>query len=188
MKLDPRIMFYLKHQQAIDEWAALRKLTVKKVDEFFFSIFDDLKVKNINFPGNPSFNLEKDRMYPIGRLWRPSWESVDEFKIKNKLKVHISFQWAKRKSSFNMLYGGVESINSCPASIILRTRLHDLASAENFNEDQWWVASRYLEHSRSDYYMNLDTYKEELFREIARIWEMFYPLIDNLAEELKRKR
>lgn len=188
MKLDPRIEFYMKHQEQIDEWAKLRDLACREADKFFISLFHALETAKPQFPGVPEFEANFDSHWPAASLWRPGWEEVDEGKVANWIGVCIHFEWVKSKSLFDGLYGGVRCHRDNPGATVLRSSLKEHLASGGFKENKWWAGYRTIMEPKEDYFLDLDGFRSDLINEMESVWRTFYPLIDEVVKKLKRKR
>lgn len=190
MKLSPRVEFYLKHQQQIDEWANLQKIAFAEADKFFESVFDDLDEVCASFPGQPRFEKFLDGSWPSAHLWKASWEDAEEGKIENWLGVSVSFQWHRSRSLFDGLFGGVNNLRDQPGSATLRAAV-DAGLPEGrdrYRENKWWACHRHIEPTSPAYYEDLDSWKAEILREIETVWRHFHPVVDRVVAELCAKR
>jgi len=188
MKLDPRLEFYLKHHQQIEEWANLQKLVYDEADKFFLSVIDDLEAAAAMFPGEPKFEKSPTDSHPVASLWRPHWEEVWNKEGEPEDWFTIAFQWKRAVAMFDGMWGGVNCKNTFRSSPFVSAAIQEAAIKGGFKEKKQWPAKRYFHPSREDFYANLDTYKAELLREMEQIWQTFYPIIDDVVEKLIAKR
>ena len=182
---DERVAFYLRHQQRIEEWAALAGDTAKVAHGFMCSLADDLDqlakelgstvivAKDMDNPSYPSFLLAVPEWYVtpsmdelrvgVGIVWHRT--SGLGFTIPEKC-AHTGV-WANRD-----LDGGLKLSRELKAAFgdagLLRE--HELKSYV------WWPAYRW-EIATGDFWKDLSPYRKQILDSIRFFWRDFTPII-----------
>ena len=188
---DPRVLFYLKHQTLIEEWAAVRKDVAGAAHEFYWSIGQRLEERASSLgPDVLAFPIP-NASWPLVGYHRFGWPlNADDQPV-----VGVFLQWKQGTTTFT---DGSRSVGlridmNDPSGIGLReaitARIKDGQANAGFpHRANWWPAySDITTPSHADYWENLNPYSESIVELIESAWNEFSPAVDiavSTAQEL----
>ena len=183
MKLDPPLVFFLKHRERIEGWYALGDAVPDAAHNFFCSLADPLRKLAPALPGPPRVLSFPKHRWPRHLLLRPSWQ-VDG---RGWPRVAVSIEWDRKKAAFDTAYSGVWLQQDHPAAERLRLRLEEallpvLEAGEFQAKASPWPAWRYEAPSREDFWEDLDGFRDELLERLGALWTEAAPLVDKALE------
>lgn len=182
---DDRVLFYLKHQQRIDEWAALAKEASDAAHRFLCSCSDDIAALAADFGSDVRTLVLLDDGYPKIFLYRANWGPGSG---SNKYpRVGIGLEWFRSNVSFSgrgkTAYSGVWVHYQMDGGAALQGTLsrifrdsglpreHKLESSRS-----WWPTYRY-EQAQRDFWTDLMPYRVQLVDSVRFFWKTFAPLV-----------
>lgn len=180
---DPRIEFYLQHQEVIEEWTGLRRDVRHAANDFFSSLVDDLEEVAAEMEGGVDVVFE-DPSYPYVGLCRSSWQGEE------KARVAVVFEWQRSSTTFTdgwRMLGvrvamGEEGGKDLTAEV--RHALEPIRKAAGFpnSNNSYWPAWRHAAAAQGDdYWKDLTPYREALVDEIKECWDAFERAIDEIV-------
>src|SRR5688572_24513039 len=141
MKLDPTIAFFLKHEQQINEWVALKEKARHEAHEFFKSLAPNVVALASTLQARAHLDLEG----PFRKLFliRDPWLGVA-----GKPRAAIGLEWQASKASFREAWTGIWVDEKQKGGRELRTVLEAESRAMrvtgNWKKPQnWWPLWRY---------------------------------------------
>ena len=173
---DQKIRFYLEHQEQIDEWHRLRDGVHSIADEFFASVWPDLKGLCETAGGRPIV-CRQDRASSQISLYRDEW--LDD----GRPVALVCFEWvAGKRPDFHSSYVGILA-STREAEARLKAQLEKqhleplFASART---DRLWPAYEEI-HPEGNYWDDLEGFRAQIVGKITRWWEHSWELIDLAA-------
>lgn len=183
MKLDPPLVFFLKHRERIEGWYALRREIPDAAHAFLCSLAEPLQELAPSLPGPPVVLTFPKHRWPKLFLVRPSWQ------VPNRAwpRAAVGMEWDGKKVSFDTAYSGVWLDHESAQVDRLRKPLLDaLASLRETGkfetQGSWWPAWRYEAPSREDFWEDLDGFRDELLERLGALWTEAAPLVDKALE------
>ena len=184
MKLDPRLVFYLKHRQQIDEWAELKKLLPEVVDEFFRSLSNPVREMAAAQDDAPddvyvSFEEHCPKIFLVRKTWSARRGSPP--------LLGIGLEWSRGNREFDASYTGIWVNQEMPEGVELRALLADAIKtapgAEDYKSSKWWAAWKYEQPFGDDFWDDLDDFQAQLVRAVEASWRLFSTVVDGVMEE-----
>lgn len=182
---DPRVVFYLRHQRLIDEWASVRSDAQDAAHRFFLSLDSDVAELAGRLEGvEPEV---RDATYSRVCLFRPEW-----FAPTGELLVLVGLEWRRSDATFvdgTRLLGvrvdaGVEAGRSLRP--LVGDRVRHLRTNAGFPEStSYWAAYRDAPTPDGDYWDDLSGLREKLVDSIRLAWESFSAPIDEAFRDWK---
>ncbi|WP_437618163.1 hypothetical protein [Sorangium sp. So ce1151] len=183
---DPRAVFYLRHQELIEEWAALGEPAAELAHAFLCSCADD--IAGLAAELSPDIQVYKDLEddWPKIFLILPEWLESREGELEPK--VGIGLEWHRsRHLNFTMspscAYTGVWTHYDRDDGKELSRRLRaafgeaDLIKQHKLaTTTAWWPAYRY-EHATGEYWNDLGPYRAQIVESLRFFWTVFEPHI-----------
>ncbi|HRI71394.1 MAG TPA: hypothetical protein PK156_44480 [Polyangium sp.] len=186
---DERVLFYLKHQQRIQEWAALAKEASEQAHQFLCSCADDLMTlaRDLGRGVQTFVSIEDD--YPKLFLYRNAWWP-DKATTKHP-RVGIGLEWRRGNVSFTesgkSAYCGVwvhyqlDGAKALHESIGKAFKDAGLLKKHGFTSSTvWWPAYRY-EIAPPEFWNDLGPYRTQLIESIRFCWTTFEPVVNKLV-------
>jgi len=178
MKLDPRLVFYLKHRQQIDEWATLHKLLPTAVEEFFGSVAEPLRERLAGLEGEPILYVSPDEGAPKIFLAAPAWIP----KHKDRPLVAIGLEWGRGNLEFDGAYTGIWANLDEEGGQDLHNRITAAITAlgllEGFETIKWWPARKYEIPNESKFWEDMDSFRKDLLNAIIEAWNRYFQVVD----------
>lgn len=187
---DERIKFYLKHEDRIKEWAAIKKEVAEFAHRFYLSLRDDIDKAICQECLSPNWEAEscvwrdENPKSPFVGLRRKTWpDRAGEFSPK------IVMEWHKTRSEFSQrhLYCGAhigdveepEQFKLCVDSDVHP----DIPKKYKKGADPWWFRWRYLQPPDPNFWKGdgLVKYRKQLLCQLLEAWTDLAPLMDNAA-------
>lgn len=189
---DERIKFYLKHQERIEEWAALSKDVPGVAHRFLCSCQDDIEALAGELGPDVHIHAHLESDYPKLLLYRPAWHpqnSRHEASIPPRIGVGI--EWRRKDVTFaghqSSAYTGVwvdcrEGAGRQFSGEIARAlRQAGLPMEQRASWSKpWWVTDRW-EPARGEYWDGLSLYRQQLVDSVRDCWRAYEPTIDGLV-------
>jgi hypothetical protein len=181
MKIDQKVVFYLKHKKQIDEWGNLGKRVPPLAHKFFASLFPLLEDRAAALPGNPKVAHELESNYPKLKLYDPRWTNSE-----GQLLTFIGHEYYK-KTDFLNSYAGiwVDKVRDKSGLLhgLIKGRVADRVSQHDLQYGSWWVIYRYQKPSSDNYWEHLDEFGAHIVDSICQYWTVFHQdTTDALAE------
>ena len=177
-RLTPPVMFYLEHQDRIDEWAALRKVARGRAHTFFSRLAEPLDARRVDLPGAPFLHKSLAEGCPKLFLALPKWLSADG----ENLRTAIGLEWYKNDTDFRSSYSGawvdLRLDGSAELTTLVRQRLEPLVAGRSYKHSRWWPAHRTEPPTREDYWLDLEGFGTELVDRICDRWHLMYEAVD----------
>lgn len=179
MKLDPKVIFYLKHQNQIEEWIGLKARASTEADRFFRSLAPDVTqlTQSLGTDVKPFISL--DEAAPKLFLHRTRWlADGGEWP-----RIAIGLEWRISKADFRGSWAGVwvhkelDKGNPLHAAV-LKEMAKFPGSMDGFKSEPWWPVWRYEEPEDPEYWNNLMGYGHLLVKRIGEHWSRFEAIVE----------
>lgn len=171
---DPRVAFYLKHREQIEQWAAIAGDVPEIVDRFLRSTEGNFRELARRLNVHPW--LPRDESHPKYFLVERSWLASNS----EDARVAIGLEWRRRDVTFygNTPYVGVwvnlRREGSQQLYDTISDRIASMRHQKAFGYSKWWPALRHVEPESSDaYWEDLTDYGTKLIDEIQDTWWLF---------------
>lgn len=187
---DDRVAFYLKHQQRIDEWAALATDALALTHRFLCSCEGDVTAmaEQLGHDVRPFISLEEK--FPKLFLHRSSWLPAAD--SSEPPRVAIGIEWIPATVSFAVrektAYAGVWVRQEISGGPELHARLSEAFREAGLTGQSrlewsktWWPAYRW-EPARGDFWDDLRPYRTQLVESVRFFWETFEPTISTIVD------
>jgi hypothetical protein len=184
---DERILFYLRHQQRIDEWADLAKEAREMAHEFLRSCKPDVAALADQLGPDVQFFQSLEGAFPKLFLCRPAWFAD---KAGKSPRMGVGLEWCRSTVSFAVreksAYVGVWVDNQMSQGAALQgavsseIRKAGLLKRHVLEEAEWWPAYRY-EPAEQSLWKNLGAYRDQLLESIRFFWTTFEPIVRQLG-------
>ena len=178
---DPRVEFYLKHQNLIDEWAAVRSDARDEAHRFYLSLFDDLDALAQDLDSAKAGVTDDNwsRVY----LYREEWTQPDADPI-----AMVCLEWRHATFVDGNRVVGVRIDASHEAGKALRRRVGDQvrdmrANAGFGDRSSYYAASKTPPTPEGEYWTHLSAYRATLVELISDAWDAFAERIDRAFSE-----
>lgn len=181
MKLDPTQVFYLKHRDQIEEWVQIRKQLSNSANSFFASITQDIAALAPSLNGKPRVETETSKTYRYGLLFLPDWPGEDGDPL-----VAIGLQWCRKSAMFDRAYVGVWCEEDAENGSDLHRRIKGalgkagILEDEEWDQDKSWPAWKYVKPIASEYWSDLDSFRDQLLESVRSVWADCAPVLTNL--------
>ena len=181
---DPRLLFYLKHQELIDEWAAVKDDVRHAAIDFYESLADDLEEQAESIGGDVIV-VRKHGGYGYVGLANPAWVGEEE------ARVAIVLEWQRSSASFISGWRevGVRVEPSVQGyqelSEAIRGRVHSTRGAAGFpSSNKIWPAHAAAPGAADpEYWTDLGSFRHELVSQVRAAWDAFSTDIDGAVQE-----
>ena len=183
---DERVIFYLRNQARIEEWAAIRTEAAATIDVWLSELGQPIEAlgKEQEMGGNVDFlaDTNAETAWPLIKLGRPAWNAGQA-----GVDVAVALQWARGRTTLhgnNLPYVGVIAPQARPLGSALRASLDVRELRKNRKEltSIYWVAYHYVAPPPEFWTIAAqDSYREQLLRAVGETWLAYAPIIDRLA-------
>lgn len=179
---DERVLFYLRHQERIDEWAALAKEASEAAHQFLCSCQDDIVGLAREFGPDVRSFVSLDESYPKIFLYRSAW-LLD----RDSPRAAIGVAWQRSRLSFSghgkSAFSGVwvdyrgeggPKLHGAMGRAFKEAGLlkeHKLETQWN-----WWPAYRW-EPAQGEYWTDLSQYRAQIIDSVRFFWKTFEPIV-----------
>lgn len=189
---DPRLVFYLQHQQLIDEWASVKKDIKTEAHSFNLGLGPDLEKRTSDL-GSDVLVEVFDSSWSRVALYRDTWPVDGRHPI-----ISICFEWRKSSCAFTddpKAVGvsralGVWTDSSHHQSPALRTAtadlIRDLRSDAGFPRSStvWPAYQDVPSPAEPRYWEDLQPYADMLVGQLVAAWGAFAESIDQATSEV----
>jgi len=189
---DERIKFYLKHQERIEEWAALSKDVSGVAHRFLCSCQDDIEALAGELGPDVHIHAHLESDYPKLLLYRPAWHpqnSRHEASIPPRIGVGI--EWRHKDVTFvgheSSAYVGVWVDCGNEAGRHFRDKAVRVFREERLLTEprrnwatSWWPSYGWA-RAQGEYWDDLSLYRQQLVDCVRSYWQKFAPTIDRLV-------
>jgi hypothetical protein len=184
MKIDPRVAFYLKHQDQIEEWANLGKLIPDLAHEFFCSIEPEIRALAAEFAADFDFNLDDtpDHKRPGFRVWKPSWDTP------NLDGPCITLEWERAIADFQKARLGVDCGRNTPFAEPVRNGLAVFFRKGRYLCDTHWAGYRFVVPSHTDYALDLDGFRVEIVAQFRALYLDVEPILTEVTGAVTKSK
>jgi hypothetical protein len=179
---DEPILFYLRHQELIETWAAVRKDVQAAAHDFYLTLGDDLGDRASHFGDDVVVWSNEGSWSKVG-LYRPAWHGEDE------PVVQVCLEW-NRQATFSdgTKQAGVRVDWSSADGKAVRPHLEDthrgIRDTAGFDRSQnHWPALRPAPEPDGEYWDDLSSYRELLLDVVESAWAAFSDAIDRAVQE-----
>lgn len=172
---DPKLIFYFRNQQMIDEWAALASQIPEQCHAFLSSLVPDVEKLAKDLGAEPSINTGTD--YPKLFLSKPTWH-------RNGAKVAIGLEWVRRTVSFRdnrCTYVGVDQFHPDGPKLSADLQRGFSTLPVGYSSLNWWPARRFEGARYDNFWANLQPYRTSLLDSIAEVWKRFATTIEQVV-------
>ena len=181
---DPRIEFYLKYQDVIEEWAAIRRDVRHTAHDRYASLADELQDIAAELDGEVEVVFQ-DPGYPYVGLCRPAWQG------EQLPRVAVVFEWQQSTSTFTddqhmlgvrvaMGEGGGKELTTKVRHALELIRKD--AGFPNSNKSYWPAWRQGLTAEGTEYWKDLAPYRQALIDDIQVCWHAFEGTIDEVVK------
>lgn len=179
MRLDPKVVFYLRHREQIDEWLGLQEQAVAEADRFFKSLAPAFTGMAATLDGKPAAFVSLDERKPKLFLHLPHWR----VRGAEYPRVAIGLEWQSSKARFDQTWAGVWVGEASDTEGGIEHALDvALRSAPNlldgFQRDKGWPAWRYEAPPDAEYWNDLPAFGRLLVGSLANHWTRFSTIVD----------
>lgn len=184
---DDRVVFYLKHEKLIREWAAIEREAWAAVDAFLISLAEDIAALAHDLGVGVTFLADTESpSYPGMDVYRQSW--CDSAGIP---RVRIRLEWQRGRSSLTqhpLPYAGIKVNMDLAGSKELRQRILDPSSTERkaggYTANPWWAGYRYVPAATGEYWADLSGHRAVILTELRNVWDAFSAYADRAVAEV----
>ena len=181
MKLDPRIRFYLQHEQQILEWARMANEVIREANSFFSSLADSYQeiilALGIDAVTYTSLDEPYPKLFIIGQEWNESNEHPS---------LAFGIEWNKNNADFRKAYMGIWVNLETPRGRDLSNKIGESVKqtfgTRRYGISSWWPAQRSIQPSRQDYWDYLAELRQEIISSIQERWKDLNPIIERVLE------
>lgn len=182
---DERVLFYLRHQERIDEWAALAKDASELADQFLRSCERDISGVAAEFDADVRTFVSLNEPYPKLFLCRADWfPQTDDKEVP---RAGIGIEWQRSAVTFagrgKTAYVGTWVQFQMPGGAALQNSVsRAIREAGLVKEHQletariWWPAYRW-ETAKGEYWNDLSSYRSQLVDSLRFFWRTFEPIV-----------
>lgn len=180
---DPRVLFYLKHQALIEQWAAVRKDLVAIAHDFYVSIGQKLEERAPELGPDVRVFSMSDEAYPFVGYHRSGWHLDPE----DRPLVGVYLQWRKGQSTFAdgprfiCVSVNINHPSGAVLSEAFTAQVKDSLANVGFKKSSnWWPAyADLIPPTPADYWEDLNPYRDSIVESITSGWNHFAPAVDN---------
>lgn len=190
MNLDEPVVFYLKHQQQIEEWYQLRKYANKAALQFLESLAH-LTEERANQLGHDVYCVSMlDIGYPKIFLCKTHWCDKDPSTLHEqedimKIRVALGLEWTRNTvqlssdDSMRTLYSGVWFHPEHPTYSSLEPEVRKRVGVpKGAAKNRWWAFYRYEPFNGEEVWNHLDEYRDQLLDRIFELWQKYEGKVD----------
>ena len=184
MKLDPKVVFYLRHRRQIDEWVALRDQATSDADRYFRSLAPAFAEMADRLPGGVKTFVSLDEPKPKLFLFLPDW-----FKPSSDFpRAAIGFEWHRGRTHFDDAWDGVWVHAGYDKGDRLHNAIVKLLKATpglitGMESEKWWPAWRSETPANSEYWNDLPGFADQVVRAVESHWGRFSAAVDQAVRE-----
>jgi hypothetical protein len=169
MKLDPQLIFYLKHQKQIETWQGLRSRVKADKNSFYESLHDPIKEMTSALDG-VEFSAQLDRTWPRYFLYRSHWKGDTP----DIIPIAVCLMWERSRAGFDDVWIGIriEDDARVPASK-LKTEICKTCPKEELlkvGASTKWPVYRKHGPEQAEYWDHLDGYAGQLVGTLKKRW------------------
>lgn len=180
---DERVLFYLRHQERIDEWAALAKEASESAHQFLCSCQDDIAGLAREFgPDVRSYVSLEESLHPKIFLYRSAWLLDRE-----SPRTAIGLEWYRPRLSFSgrakSAYSGVwvdyrgQGGPTLHGAMLRAFKEAGLVKEHRLEtQSDWWPTYRW-EPAQGEYWTDLAPYRTQLIDSVRFFWKTFEPIV-----------
>jgi hypothetical protein len=188
---DERVAFYLKHQQRIEEWAALAPDAQSAAQQFLRSCEPDLLTLAATLGPDLRSFVSLDEPWPKLFVCRSEW--LTDADSSKSPWVAIGLEWQATEVTFGghkkSAYSGVWVNEEAPGGPQFRATLNaafrdaGLPSTPRLEwSNEWWPVYRW-EPAQGDYWDDLRPYRSQLVDAVQFFWKNFEPTITSVVSK-----
>lgn len=179
---DERVLFYLRHHDRIEEWAALRSDVARSMDDWLIKLRPDVErlASELGADVDVLAVIGDEDDYPTFRLARRIWPADA-----GGPTASIALEWVRRKTTMHngyVPYVGLRSAKTESISAALRQSegLRAVKLGRKEKSTDWWVALAYILPG-STFDNSANDYREGLLRALRGAWTAYAPFIDDVV-------
>jgi hypothetical protein len=177
---DPKLAFYFRNQQMIDEWASMASQVPALCHDFLCSLESDVRQLAKDLGTDPHISTGTD--YPKLFLSKPTWN-------RNGARTAVGLEWVRRSVGFRnnrSTYVGVwvdlAHAEGSNLSADLQRALTNAKLLGGFSSSNWWPVRRFEGVSHDNFWENLQPYRSSLLESIKFFWNRFAATIDQTVQ------
>lgn len=167
---DERVTFYLKHQDLIETWAAIRKDVILEAHRFYLSLVADLDELAPELGDDVEVWVREGPWNNVGLYGRPWFGESGPL-------IASSFEW----SSTATFTGGQRAVglrvhrkDSTDIHDYVAHEIRDIRSRTGFDRsNQSWPAFRDAPKPEGEFWTDLSDYRTALVEGVAEAWRLF---------------
>jgi len=186
---DPRICFFLEHQERIKEWADLRPGASQAAHEFLVSLTDDFDTLDLAAQ-------QGMRTYRRTGRWPAAFFCFEHWITEPPApRVGIGLMWDRNNALFkleNTPYIGVrvevDQKGGPELAKLLHREIGEVISDTEFEKggaNSHWPAIKYEKAQGAQYWKDLSKYRTQLRNRVAEAWKLFSPVVDKAVKEIR---
>jgi len=181
MTLDPRHIFYLRHREQIETWAALKKEVHREANRFFRSLAEPLEDLAADLGDGVMALPLLDGSWPKLFLVRQEWFGL--YGPKEAISVAVGLEWAKSSSMFDSGYLGIwnnkdDSARYQELHAALKSAVGRPAIAAGAKSSAWWPVWHHERPQAPEFWNELPAFREQLLGRFRDAWECYAPAVD----------
>lgn len=187
---DDRVLFYLKHEKLIREWAQIEGEVGVAVEGFLASLSDDIEALATTLGDDVRFVADDNSTnYSIRSIYRDCWAGAS-----GEPRVTISLEWHRKKASLArspLPFTALRVNTNLAGSRELSKRLSELSSpvrarkSDRYTSDGvTWPAYRYVPAATGEYWSDLSGHRETILAELRTTWDSFTAYADQAVAEV----
>lgn len=169
---DERILFYIRHQELITTWAAVRRDLREEARQFYLSLADDLAEAASGYGEGVAVWTAEGSYSKVG-LYLEAWDGEEAPLVLVCLEWHrqATFTEGERLVGLRVRYGLDDGKSLRP---YLGDSVRDITEAAGFGRSSnYWPAFRTAAAPEGDYWDDLSAYRSLLLGEITSAWHAF---------------
>ncbi len=177
---DPKIRFYLRHQEKIDQWAEIQRDVYLETKSFLGSLVDDIETMATDLDRAVTV-LDRSDTSNLILLHDPTWGLV----APGRPVISIGLGWNSKPllRDRSRPYSGVRQSHGAPNWEDLQKRFQQIALEAGHSlpkDDKHWPAYRYLAADDAQYWEGegLDAYRAKVVNALSDDWATYAPMID----------
>lgn len=183
---DERVLFYLKHEAVIEEWANVRTDVASTAHRFYLSLAEDLEAPVVELGDDVMIWVNDGTWAHVG-LYRESWLSDASTPL-----AIATLEWNRGGTLFQggLRLSGIRCDINTDEGKRLRAAtanlVRDKRSSLGYPHMQaWWPAQRPVPGpAEADYWLDLDPFRRALVDEIVDAWNTFSEFVDEAMKVL----
>lgn len=192
---DERIKFYLKHEDRIKEWVAIKDEVAEFAHRFYLSLRDDIdkavcqECLSPNWEAESCVRRDENSKWPFVGLRRKTWPEIRAGEFSPKIII----EWQRKKSGFSpgRSYCGAhighveepEQFNPCGDSDGRENVPSHILKKYKKGANPSWCWWRDLDSPDRDFWKGdgLVVYRKQLLDQLLEAWTDLAPLMDEAA-------